>query len=266
MATYTPRRRRLPLNWASDPLNRVDKSAITPAANTAGLDYNRRLYSPGSAEMRAVLGVVPAAPRAVGWTPQPLRAGMYSTPYGRISQTTAPRAIAITPPPTIATPPPLPPALEADDSGAGDMKRLEQFLPGQSGALAAGLPAASGAAGPTGPDNPMLNEPGAPVTPPLLSDASTAGAAAGGALIGAGASPGVQFDSQNPVTAQPVVDPMNPNAGTSTQGGLAPGNQRRYRDTTGRIDARATVSPQDSTPAPVQFRNEVPGHSDWQPY
>jgi len=277
MALYTPRRRRTrlnwsagPTNWAADPLYGVNKADITPQQSAAGLEYRKRLYAPGSPEMAALFGQTPKPRYPTGWVGQrtPIRPGMYTLPNGGVasvsSASAAPRAVAVTP-----EVPPMPPSFAEDDSGAGG-KRLEQFLPGQSGALQAGLPAPgeTGAAGPVGteaPTSPMLGTPPPAVESPYLANPGTAGGSAGAALVGAGASMAGP-DMQNPLNLHPVEDPMNPRRGVSMQGGMAPGNQRRYRDTTGRIDARATVSPQDATPAPVQFKNEVPGHSDWQPY
>lgn len=235
---------RTPLNWTADPLYRVNKKTITPGQARAGLAYNLGLSAPDSPSLRALF-VPPAAPPAPApWTPQPLRPGMYQTPYGRIGQSTPQRSVAAAPVvvPT-EPPPPLIPDFSADDSGTGG-KRLGQFVPGASGALEAGSPL-----------SPILD------APPPAENPNLAGGVIGTALVGEGAA------AAQPIPPQQPVEDV----------GMAPSSQRYYdrkfgrdsHDPATRMMSRRTApgAPNVSHQvAPVTFNNEVAGHSDWVPY
>lgn len=245
-------RARTRLDWSGDPLNRFRGNTTAPLAR-AGLDYNRRLYSPGSAEMRAL---APAYTPPVGWQgpSRAIRPGFYTSQYGTASvSSVAPPAVV---PETVPN---------YDNYGRG---YLETFT--------------DSSVNPTipNPNLPLFTNTDTLNPGPPLGNATGVGAASAfpedAYSVGAQAIPGsVTVPPETPENArQPSDNPLE-NLGRDTS--VEAQSQRYYDRKFGRnskdpivkmqsrrIDGRA---PNVSRPVnPVRFNNEVAGHSGWVPY
>lgn len=265
-------RARTRLDWSGDPLARFRGQTTAPLAR-AGLAYNRRLYSPGSAEMRAL---TPAYRPPVGWQgpARTMTPGLYTSKYGTASlgSGTERRAIAAHPP-------------VLDEYTANLSRQMQEQeapyagggpVPGHydnygQGYLETYTNSSLNPSGVTNPNLPMLADanvtnPGAP-----LGQATGEGAASAFPEV-----PGsVTAPPETPENArQPDDNPLE-NLGRDTS---VEAQSTRYYDRkfnrnskdpmvkmqARRIDARA---PNVSRPVnPVRFNNEVAGHSSWMAY
>lgn len=248
---YTPPTRRVaPLNWTGDPLAGVRKAGISSAMASAGLAYDKSLYTPGSAESRAL------------FAPSAYPTGYQSTSLGELGRNLTkfgsggrPGMASVSFPvsqsmmnPNLASTPPAAPVVAAQAPPAG----------------------AAGPLGATGPTSPALT-PVDPVSNPYFEQPSV------DSQLGA---PAVNPGAPETIPANPL---MVQSAETNGRDMSSAAQTQRFYDrkfartshdpatrmAARRIDGTApNVSPQR---APVTFSSTNPdgtanGHSDWSPY
>lgn len=228
-----------PLDWSADPLwqYRARKSAITPGLARTGMDFNRSLYAPDSVVARAVVsGAAPAA-RPEYWQgpTAPVAAGAYSSRYGMASVTFPTASPGLSAPPVsnpnlpVSTPVPTPSPM------AADLNDDSALLP--------------------------------------IGGAAPSYQTAGPVDVNAGLPP-------SPVNVgSPIVTPTAERTVSAIPLGRTPAEQtqryydrkfmRNSRDPVGRMQARridGRAPNVSARPNPVRFKNDMPGHSDWEPY
>lgn len=268
-------RARARLDWSGDPLARYRGNTTAPQGR-AGLAYNKRLYSPGSAEMRALTPAAPAYPTGWQGPARAVRPGLYTSQYGTASLRSDSESMRT----AVRAP------LVLDEYTTNLSRQMQQ----QEAPYAGGGPL------PNQYDNygqgyletftdssvnPAIPNPNLP----MLADANVVnpGPALGTQATGEGAAsafpaevPGsITRDPETPENArQPEDNPLE-NLGRDTS---VEAQSQRYYDRkfsrnskdpivkmqARRIDGRApNVS---RSPNPARFNNEVAGHSNWLAY
>lgn len=243
VSRFKPRSR---LNWSADPLNGVDKRTITPGMGQAGLDYNKRLYAPGSPEIRRVFTPIPRATRPApnlpgGYTgaTAPVPAGKYRTPFGNLSKTEG------VPNPNLA---------DIDPSPVGS----------------------AGPAGDPGLSNPNIAEPAAPVDPPALDNPAFTLQDPSIQPTGLSLTPSEptpeksdsDFASESIAELDAILESFNKTAPSAASVDSQPAEGMSVGDFTGQSEqatkedpAAWMTRPNNSAPAPVTFKKT--NSSDW---